>query len=115
LLIDSSGQGQIDFENTLITMKQKFKAELQSGHQEDAVVVPFDPAQTRGILPGRLWRGRKGYRVFAKLNGVSFEGFIVSRQRTSFLLVDEDIKQAAGVAVGDLVTVAIEPIEVVTI
>lgn len=91
-------------------MKQKFKAELQAGHQEDAVAVPFDPGETWGMVPGKLWRGRNGYKVLAKLNRVSFEGFIVARQRRSFLLVDEDIKQAAGVAVGDLVTVTVVPV-----
>jgi len=94
-----------------LAVKQKFKAELQAGHQEDAVAVPFDPGQTWGVVPRRLWRGRKGYKVLAQLNGVSFEGFIVSRQRKSFLLVDEDIKLAAGVAVGDFVTVTIELID----
>lgn len=90
-------------------MKKKFKAELQSGHQEDAVEVPFDPAATWGVGPAPLWRGRKGYRVLATLNGISFEGFIVARQRKSFMLVDEDVKQEAGVAVGEIVTVTVVP------
>jgi hypothetical protein len=89
-------------------VKKKFKAELQAGHQEDAVEVPFDPGETWGIVPRKLWRGRKGYKVLAKLNEISFAGFIVSRQRKCFLLVDEDIKQAAGVEVGDLVTVTVD-------
>jgi hypothetical protein len=48
----------------------------------------------------------------ATLNGVSFEGFIVSRRR-KFLLVDEAIKQEAGVAVGEIVTVTVAPSSVV--
>ena len=71
--------------------------------------VPFDPAATWGVAPERLWHGRKGHRVIATLNRVSFEGFIVSRQRKSFLLVDEDIRHEAGVAVGDIVTVTVAP------
>jgi hypothetical protein len=94
-----------------LVVKKKFKAELQTGHQEDAIAVPFDPGETWGLVPGKLWRGRKGYKVMAKLNEISFEGFIVSRQRKSFLLVDEDIKQAAGVEVGDLVTVTVAPVD----
>jgi len=90
-------------------MKKKFKAELKSGHQEDAVEVPFDPAETWGLAPVPLWRGRKGHRVRATLNGISFAGFIVSRQRKSFMLVDEDIKQETGAAVGDMVTVTVTP------
>jgi hypothetical protein len=90
-------------------MKKKFKTELQAGHQEDAVELPFDPGETWGLVPERLWRGRNGYKVVAKVNGVTFEGFIVSRQRRSFLLVEDDIKQAAGVGVGDVVNVTVEP------
>ena len=89
--------------------KRKFKAELQSGHQEDAVEVPFDPAAVWGIAPARLWRGRKGHTVEATLNGISFETFIVGRQQRFFMLVDEDIKQQAGVAVGEVVAVAVGP------
>jgi hypothetical protein len=93
--------------------KRTFKAELQSGHQEDAVEVPFDPAKTWRLAPVRLWRGRKGHTVMATLNGVSFETFIVSRQQRSFMLVDEDIKQQAGVAVGDIVAVTVAPVTAV--
>jgi hypothetical protein len=60
---------------------RKFKTELLSGHQEDAVEVPFDPTTVWGAAPVPLWRGRKGYRVLATLNGVSFAGFIVRRQQ----------------------------------
>lgn len=89
--------------------KRKFKAELQSGHQEDAIEVPFDPAESWGVAPGRLWRGRRGHTVLATLNGVSFETFIVPRQQRFFMLVDEDIKQAAQVAVGDTVEITVAP------
>jgi len=90
--------------------KQTFRAELQSGHQEDAVEVPFDSASTWGIAPVPLWRGRKGHRVLATLNRISCEGFIVSRQRKSSLLIDEDIKLEAGVAAGEMVTVTVVPV-----
>ena len=93
-------------------MKKKFKAALQAGHQEDAVELPFDPAAAWGIAPVRLWRGRKGHRVQATLNGISFAGFIVSRQRKFYMLVDEDIKEATGVEVGDVVTVTVRPVEI---
>ena len=89
--------------------KRRFKAELQSGHQEDAVEVPFDPAEAWGVVPTRLWRGRRGHTVVATLNGMSFETFIVARQQRFFLLVDEDIKQQAGVAVGTVVSIALSP------
>jgi hypothetical protein len=41
--------------------KKKFKAELLSGHKEDAVEVPFDPATEWGIRAKPLWRGRRGH------------------------------------------------------
>jgi hypothetical protein len=88
-------------------MEKKFQAELQAGHQEDALEVPFVPRETWTLVPERLWRGRKGYKVLAKVDKVSFEGFIVSRQRKS-LLVEDDVKQAAGIGVGDVVTVTVE-------
>jgi hypothetical protein len=93
--------------------KKNFKAELQSGHQEDAVEVPFEPAKIWGLAPVRLWRGRKGHAVLATLNGISFETFIVARQRRSFMLVDEDIKQQAGVSVGEIVAITVAPVTAV--
>ena len=87
--------------------KKRFKAELQPGHKDDAVTVPFDPAETWGTASEPLWRGRKGHRVKATLNGVSFETFIVPRQRKFFLMVDEDVKRQAGVAAGDIVAVTV--------
>ena len=94
--------------------KKKFQAELQSGHQEDAVEVPFDPAQAWGQAPQRLWRGCRGHSVVATVNGILCETFIVSRARKFFMLVDEDTKLAAGVALGDIVTVTLAPGSCVT-
>lgn len=89
--------------------KKKFKAELQGGHKDDAIEVPFDPAETWGVASVSLWRGRRGHRVLATLNRVSFETFIVPRQQTFFMLVSEDIKQKARVAAGDLVEITVAP------
>ena len=89
--------------------KKTFKAELQSGHKDDAVAVPFDPMETWGTAPEPLWRGRRGHRVRATLNGVSFEAFIVPRQSKFFMMVDEAVKRQAGVAVGDVVTITATP------
>lgn len=89
--------------------KKTFKAELQSGHKDDAVAVPFDPTEMWGAAPEPLWRGRRGHRILATLNGVSFETFIVPRQQKFFMMVDEAVKHQAGVAVGDVVTVTAAP------
>lgn len=91
-------------------MKQKkFKAEVLSGHKEDAVEVPFDPAQEWGIPPKPLWRGRRGHFVNASVNGFSFESSIVPRQKKFYLLIDAEAAASAGVSEGGVVQVAVEP------
>ena len=60
--------------------KQRFKAELLSGHKGAAVEIPFDPEKQWALPPKQLWRGRHGYSVQADLNGASFETFIVPRE-----------------------------------
>jgi hypothetical protein len=89
--------------------KRKFKGELQGGHKDNAVAVPFDPAVTWGVTPVPLWRGRRGHRVLATLKGVSFETYIVPRQQIFFLLVDEKMKQKAAVAAGYIVEITVAP------
>jgi len=91
-------------------MKQKrFKAEVLSGHKEDALEVPFDPAQEWGIPAKPLWRGRRGHAVSATVNGFSFAGSIVPRQKRFFLLIDAEARTAARVSAGLIVQVALEP------
>jgi Domain of unknown function (DUF1905) len=89
--------------------KKKFKAEVLSGHKEDAVEVPFDPAKEWGIPPKPLWRGRRGHFVNATVNGFSFESSIVPRQKKFFMLIDADAKKATNVSEGTVVQVAVEP------
>ena len=88
---------------------RKFKAEVLSGHKENAVEVPFDPAQVWGLPPGPLWRGRRGHLVDATVNGFSFAGSIVPRQKKFYLLIDAKAKKAAGLRMGDVVRVEVEP------
>ena len=89
--------------------KKKFKAELLSGHKEDAVEVPFDPAQEWGIPAKPLWRGRRGHLVNATVNGFSFESSIVPRQKKFYLLLDDEVARAAGISDGGILEVAVEP------
>ena len=90
--------------------KKKFQAEIQFGHKDDAVEVPFDPVEAWGVPPQPLWRGRRGHAVQGTLNGCPFEeSFIVPRQKKFFMVIDRDLKQAAGVAAGDSVKLIIEP------
>jgi hypothetical protein len=89
--------------------KKKFKAEVLSGHKEDAVEVPFDPEQVWGVPPKPLWRGRRGHLVNATVNGFSFESSIVPRQKKFYLLIDAEAAKAAGVPDGVKVEVVVEP------
>ena len=93
--------------------KQKFEAELISGHKGDALIVPFDPEETWGISPKpvttRLFGKRPGHLVSGTLNGHPFGGWIGHRWGRFFILVDEDLQRAAKVAVGDTVAVEVAP------
>jgi hypothetical protein len=89
--------------------KKKFKAEVLSGHKEDAVEVPFDPQKEWGIAPGPLWRGRRGHLAKATVNGFSFESSIVPRQKKFYLLIDAEAAKSAGISAGGVVEVAVEP------
>ena len=89
--------------------KRTFKAEVLSGHKEDAVEVPFDPEKTWGIPAKPLWRGRRGHLVNATVNGFSLESSIVPRQKKFYLLIDADAVRSAGISQGGVVEVAVKP------
>lgn len=91
--------------------KEKFEAELLLGHKGAAVEVPFDPEKKWAISPRALWPGRRGHVVRAELNGVRFGSCIVPRSRRFWMLIDEDIKNRAGVEFGDRVLITVEPHE----
>jgi hypothetical protein len=89
--------------------RKRFKAEVLSGHKECAVEVPFDPAREWNIAPQPLWRGRRGHQVLAKINRISFESAIVSRQKKFYLLIDAETAKSAGISSGGLVEVSVAP------
>ncbi len=82
---------------------------MLSGHKESAVEVPFDPSEEWQTDPQPLWRGRRGHPVRARIKGVSFESAIVARQKKFYLLIDSDAAMSAGISLGGLVEVAVEP------
>ena len=92
-----------------LKMKKALQSELLSGHKENAVEVPFDPAREWDIEPQPLWRGRRGHQVLAKINRVSFESAIVPRQKKFYLLIDAETAKSAGISSGGLVEVSVEP------
>ena len=89
--------------------KKRFKAEVLSGHKEDAVEVPFDPLKEWGTPAQPLWRGRRGHSVNATVNGFSFVSSIVPRQKKFYLIIDAEAKKGAEVHEGAVVQVAVEP------
>ena len=93
---------------TRLTRRRKtFKSEVLSGHKGHALELPFDPGETWNVKAQTLWRGHKGFEVEANINGVAFESFAVARQKKFYLLVEDKILEAAGLAVGDIVTASV--------
>ena len=93
--------------------KQKFDAELESGHKGAAVIVPFDPEKVWGIRPRdvvtRVYGKRPGHLVTGTINGFPFEGWIGHRWGRFFILVDEELQRTAGISAGQQVSLVIEP------
>jgi hypothetical protein len=89
-------------------MKKSFTSELLSGHKQDAMEVPFDPAEEWNLQPQPLWRGRRGFPVKARLKGVEFDSSIVPRQRRFFLLIDPEVVKSTGLIVGSRIRITIE-------
>lgn len=78
----------------------RFTATLLDGHKGTAFEVPFDPAERWDSPPERLKAGRRGHRVTGKVNGVAFESAIVPRSRRFWLLIDDDVREQAKLAIG---------------
>jgi len=89
----------------------RFSAVLLEGHKGTAVEVPFDPDERWTQAARALRPGRRGHWVRGKLEGVDFTSAIVPRSGRFWLLVDEPLRRAAGVRVGDTVRVTIDPLE----
>jgi hypothetical protein len=94
-------------------MGRRFVGRLEAGHKGDAVIVPFDPQAVWGRKPVDVvspqYGKRAGHLVQGTLNGHPFEGWIGNRWNRYFLIVDEDLQRAAGIAAGDDVEVVVEP------
>ena len=87
-----------------------FTATLLEGHKDAAVEVPFDPSETWAVPPSPIRRGRNGHRVRGTLNGIDFESSIVPRMKRFWLEIPDELRQRAGVAVGELVSVSLTPV-----
>ena len=89
--------------------KEKFKAEILSGHDEPAAEVPFNPIVKWAIPAGELWHGRRGYKVEGTLNETPFESVIVPRAKSFFLILEDGILDAAGIGVGETAEITVVP------
>jgi hypothetical protein len=86
---------------------KKFKAELLSGHKESAVEVPFDPEKEWGIPPQKLWSGRHGHPVTARVKGIFFASSIIPREKKFYLLIDAETQRAARIVAGNVIEVSV--------
>src|SRR5262252_11222788 len=90
--------------------KVQFEAELIEGHKGVTVVlVPFDPEERWSLKPFRLQGRRHGWLVVGHANGVGFDGYIGERWNRFFIIIDSDLREAAKVAVGDMLRMSVEP------
>ncbi len=90
--------------------KVEFEAELIEGHKGvTVVIVPFDPEEAWSRKPVRLDPRRDGWLVTGTANGVRFDGYIGYRWGRFFIIIDLELREAAGVSVGDKLCMIVEP------
>jgi hypothetical protein len=88
----------------------EFEAELIEGHKGvTAVIVPFDPEEGWSRKPVRLAERRHGWLVSGTVNRVRFDGYIGERWGRFFITIDPGLREAARVAVGDILKVVVQP------
>ena len=87
----------------------RFRAIVRSGHKENAVEVPFDPAERWNLAPQPIRPGRRGFAVAASIDGCRFASHVVARSKKFWLLLPPLVAIATNVRAGDEVDVWIEP------
>jgi hypothetical protein len=88
----------------------RFDAELVEGHKGVVVaIVPFDPEEVFDRKPVRLAGRRHGWPVSGSVNGTKFDGYVGERWGRFFIIVDADLRRAAGVGAGDRVAMMVAP------
>jgi Domain of unknown function (DUF1905) len=88
---------------------ERFTGVLLVDHNGGAVEVPFDPTHRWTIPAIRLGAGRYGHPVRGRLNGLDFDSVIVSRAGASFLMVSDQLRNDAGLAIGDSAQITLHP------
>lgn len=87
----------------------RFSGEVRAGHEQAAVEATFDPRVEWEREPEALEPGRRGYRVRGMLGVAPFRGVMVPRSNKWWLVIEEADLREAAIAVGDTVTVTVEP------
>jgi hypothetical protein len=88
----------------------EFEAQLIEGHKGvTVVIVPFDPEQGWSQKPVRLESRRHGWVITGTANGAQFDGYIGERWGRFFIIIDSELREAAGVSVGDRLRMSIRP------
>ncbi len=88
---------------------RRFRAEIETGHKGEAVIVPFDPAKAWGTKSRRVPGYAVGWLAKGTIAGVPFESFVGHRWGRFFILVPAEMQRAAGVKPGDVVDVVVSP------
>lgn len=90
--------------------KAEFEAELIEGHKGvTAVIVPFDPEEGWSQKPIRLDSRRHGWLITGSVNGVRFDGYIGERWGRFFITIDRELRDKAGISVGDKLKLIVQP------
>ena len=90
--------------------KAEFKTELIEGHKGvTAVIVPFNPEEGWSRKPVRLAERRHGWLVSGTVNRVRFDGYIGERWGRFFITIGPELREAARIAVGDMLKVVVQP------
>ena len=90
--------------------RARFEAQLFEGHKGvTAVVVPFDPVEVWHAPPVLLAGRRHGWLITGTANGAPFHGYVGERWNRFFISLDEGLRDAANVTVGDVVRMVISP------
>jgi hypothetical protein len=80
---------------------EQFDSVLSSGHKQDAVELPFDPAVRWNSKPVSVGPGRRGHRVTGTLNGIAFESCVLTRMKHHYVVIEAPLRLRAGIEIGD--------------
>jgi hypothetical protein len=95
--------------------KLRFEAELIMGHKNiAAVLVPFAPERVWTSTPVKVdapysRKPQDAHLVRGTIDGTPFDGWIGKRRGRRFIIIDQALRKRAGVTIGDVVEVTVEP------